>query len=154
MQELIVCEHCHRHHLASERECPFCRRPTPSAARGLTAAILFGMGLTLTGCGGDTDDGKTGGNVTGDSGTDGSAGGAGGQGSGGMGGIAPAYGPPPMGGTAGQGGMVAAYGPPPMGGAAGQAAGGQGGAAGQSAGGQGGAAPAYGPPPSGGSGGG
>lgn len=145
MEDLIVCGHCHRHHRASESACPFCRRAAPSGGLGITAAVLVGVGLSLTACGGDTDEGKTGGNVT-DSGTDGAAAGAGGGG--GTGGIAPAYGPPPMGGTAGQGGsgneggMVAAYGPPPMGGAGGQAAGGQGGAA-----------PAYGLPPPGGAGG-
>ena len=79
---LVLCTTCVRHVRRHERTCPFCGSELGRAdggSRGLTAAVLIGIGLAVSACGGDTETSAgDGGNVVGVGGAAGAAGQGGG----------------------------------------------------------------------------
>ena len=65
MNELVVCEVCHRHVKAKDDSCPFCSHgmATRNATLGLAGAIVMSVGLSLAACGEEASGGA--GNGTG-----------------------------------------------------------------------------------------
>lgn len=124
MNELTPCPECHRHVRKAEASCPFCgealalsqlpAHPLPRSRLGRAATFAFGATLAsataLVGCGGESKEGKKGGEAGSASGGAAAGGTTGGESIGGTG-IAPPYGIPPVGGSEDTGGA-----PPGVGG--------------------------------------
>lgn len=106
MDSLVLCERCQRHVKRRDAACPFCKVRMPvRSVLGLAGALLVGVEVSLTACGGSTRSlyaGPPGG------------GGAGGLDStGGRGGTTATLSSSSSSSTTDSGGMGGAYGPPP-----------------------------------------
>ncbi len=112
MDELVVCQVCHRHVKQKDAACPFCRSAMPPLrAVALAGALVVGVaaGMSLAGCGESVA--LYGGPPYEQ---DGGLGGGGGEGGGGGSTTSTGSGGDTNTGGSGQGGAVAAYGPPPF----------------------------------------